>query len=121
MNRALLPGCASRGLEVGPSPSLIRLEMIPFGPLIPGIHEDEVLFGAEWSEPTHGFGQPVLVTCWRASDPDSSAPRLSWCIVPPGCHARVPLVWRCRRGEGRLDEIRVSINAVTELSADWSA
>src|SRR5213592_1819271 len=85
--------CAS-GFQICAAPSLVRLKVTAFSPLVPSIDEHQVLFRAVWLEPGNSCLQPALVKLRRGPPQDNGSALASWAIVPAGGNAGKPLVRR---------------------------
>jgi hypothetical protein len=99
---------------------LARLQVIPFGPLIPGVDENERLRrnpripgSARLRDlPVYDFAQPPLIT-FRArvykEDRTSFSP---WAVVPAGADARYARIWWGWFSQRVRDEIFIVVDKI---------
>src|SRR5947209_9933604 len=86
------PSC----FEVGPSPVPTRFEITAFGPLVPSVHEEQVLVGSIRNECVNDGPEPPFVLLGRRVAQDDSSSLSPRRVVPSRRNTGKPLVRDCR-------------------------
>src|SRR5687767_1763210 len=100
------------GLEVAALPSLARLEVIPFAPLVPRVHEHQVFLGAERREAAQHTGEPLLVEIRRSAPDDRCVIPATRRIVPARRHSGKALVVDPGLRQHRADHLVIIVDIV---------